>query len=132
MTLPSTSTLRRVLVVDDEPTIRMALARMLGAGYDTLHVTNGAEALALVERGHRFDLILCDMNMPEMTGCEFYERIMAHSLEQALRLIFVSGTPVPQDNPLIKGLDGRQLLKPIRSEELHALIERVLDAERAA
>ncbi|MDH3383299.1 MAG: response regulator, partial [Deltaproteobacteria bacterium] len=60
----------RILVVDDEESMRDVLNRMLSAeGYLVSLAENGRSALALLER-NRFDYILCDIRMPEMGGLE--------------------------------------------------------------
>nr|MCU0618150.1 response regulator [Gemmatimonadaceae bacterium] len=69
---PSAS--RRVLVVDDESGVRDVLGRLLmRAGYDAVLVSDGPEALALLERGERFDFLVSDYAMPGMSGRELLE-----------------------------------------------------------
>ena len=58
----------RVLVVDDEQMLCNAIERILGADHDVTTVTSAREALSRLGAGERFDLILCDLMMPEMTG----------------------------------------------------------------
>jgi signal transduction histidine kinase len=61
----------RVLIVDDEPEVRSALADMLGiAGYTAFQAAGGREALAWLEAGQPVDLVLTDMGMPGMMGSE--------------------------------------------------------------
>jgi CheY-like chemotaxis protein len=65
----------RVLVVDDEPAIGRALARLLERDlHHVVVVGRGEDALHLL-LSERFDVILCDVTMPEMTGIELYERL---------------------------------------------------------
>ena len=62
---------RRILIVDDEPTIVEFVDRVLrGAGYETATAAGGAAAIQTVETSARFDLIVTDVNMPEMSGPE--------------------------------------------------------------
>src|SRR6185503_10921224 len=58
------------LVVDDEPSVREVMSRLLeGAGYVILQASSGAEALALLEREHhRVELVVSDLQMPGMDG----------------------------------------------------------------
>jgi signal transduction histidine kinase/CheY-like chemotaxis protein len=68
--LPAPSHLR-VLIVDDEPEVRSALADMLGiAGHTAFQAAGGREALAWLEAGQPVDLVLTDMGMPGMMGSE--------------------------------------------------------------
>jgi signal transduction histidine kinase/HAMP domain-containing protein len=61
----------RVLVVDDEPEVRTAVADMLGsAGHTTFEAAGGREALAWLDGGQSVDLVLTDLGMPGMTGTD--------------------------------------------------------------
>ena len=61
----------RVLVVDDEPEVRSAVADMLGtAGYTAYQASGGREALAWLDGGQSVDLVLTDLGMPGMTGTD--------------------------------------------------------------
>src|SRR5690242_12489656 len=66
-----------ILVVDDSKAMRMIVRRTLRqAGFhnDVQEASSGAEALAALQRG-TFDLVLCDWNMPEMTGIDFLKQL---------------------------------------------------------
>ena len=66
----------RILVVDNEQTIREVVSSMLsGADFQTCQATSGTEALALLESGDEFDLVLSALMMPEMDGIALLERI---------------------------------------------------------
>src|SRR5438067_11405830 len=62
---------RRVLVIDDEHRVRDGLFDLLGPHHDVTVVDGGAAALALLET-HTYDVILCDVMMPEMSGVDGY------------------------------------------------------------
>jgi len=65
------TTVLRVLVVDDEPEVRTAVAEILGtAGYTTFQAAGGREALAWLDAGQSVDLVLTDLGMPGMTGTD--------------------------------------------------------------
>jgi signal transduction histidine kinase len=81
----------RVLVVDDEITICRVLERGLGCHHDVVALTSGKEAVARIASGERFDAILCDIMMPEVTGLEIYEMLSRVAIEQAKRMIFMTG-----------------------------------------
>ena len=73
-----TNKLGKVLVVDDEDTVRSLLQRTLeGAGYDVATAANGQEALDKVS-GIEFDAALLDMKMPGMSGIEVLQQLTAH------------------------------------------------------
>ena len=68
-----------ILVVDDEPAVLILVQWMLeAAGYDVLAACDGRQALALLENQHdAIDLLLTDINMPDMTGFDVMERLQA-------------------------------------------------------
>ena len=83
----------RVLVVDDDVMVGNALKRCL-RDHDVMVLDNARGALATVAAGERFDVLLCDLMMPEMTGMDLHEEILRVAPEQAQRMIFVTGGAV--------------------------------------
>jgi CheY-like chemotaxis protein len=67
----------RVLVIDDEPKNGRAIARAIGGEHDVVIVDRAREALAKIRDGERFDVILCDLVMPEMTGTHLLAELRA-------------------------------------------------------
>lgn len=81
----------RVLVLDDEPSIREFLARILRrAGYEAMLASDGPSALEIV-RNDPPDAILCDHRMVGMSGIAFHEAVAAIDPELARRFVFMSG-----------------------------------------
>jgi CheY-like chemotaxis protein len=65
---------RAVLVIDDEPALAAMIGRMLEDEFDVEVTSDGRQALALIGRaGPRFDVILCDLMMPNLTGAQVFE-----------------------------------------------------------
>ena len=88
---PSTRRVRaRILVVDDEPLIVDALKRTL-AHHDVEVSTGAREALDRILAGERYDVILCDLLMPGMTGMELGDALARELPEQAERVVFMTG-----------------------------------------
>ena len=81
----------RVLVVDDEPHIGRAVARVLQGDHDVTAVDSARGALDLLLAGRRYDVILCDVMMPVMSGIELYERLAAQVPDAARAVVFLSG-----------------------------------------
>ncbi len=81
----------RVLVVDDEAAIRRALQRVLARHHDVTALASGNEALSRIVSGDRFDAILSDLMMPDVTGMEMYDQLSKIAPDQAKRMIFFSG-----------------------------------------
>ena len=73
--MPSTPKSERILVVNDEEAVREIVASMLtSAGYQYKTAADGLEALALLDSGEEFDLLLCNLMMPNLNGMELLER----------------------------------------------------------
>ncbi len=82
----------RVLVVDDEPLVLGAVRRALGAQHDVEGVSSARRALELLTGDEDlFDVVLCDLMMPEMTGMELYGEVRASHPGRARRFVFISG-----------------------------------------
>lgn len=94
----SGSSKRRVLLIDDSPFFRNMLSPLLSvAGYDVIALESAVQALGLAEKGEKFDLIISDIEMPEMSGFEFAARIRAGSEWQNTPLVALSSHATPQD-----------------------------------
>jgi len=119
-----------ILVVDDEETIREIVSSMLnGAHFPTRQAASGAEALALLESGDEFDLVLSDLMMPEMDGIALLER----AKERYPDLPIVMVTAVHDIQVALQALRNGAydyLLKPFEREQLLATVRRALEKRR--
>lgn len=80
-----------VLVLDDEVAVGKALRRLLSTRHEVTTFDRAQDALALITSGRRFDAILCDLMMPEMSGAQFHQALERLAPEQAQRVIFMTG-----------------------------------------
>jgi two-component system cell cycle sensor histidine kinase/response regulator CckA len=79
-----------VLVVDDEPPIREIERRLLEqAGYRVIEASGAAEALAVLHQGKTIDLLIADLDMPEVSGDEMVRRV--RSMRPDLKVLYVTG-----------------------------------------
>jgi CheY-like chemotaxis protein len=83
----------RVLVVDDDQLVSRALARAL-SDCDVAVASDARDALARIERGEKFDVIVCDLMMPGMTGMDLYDAMRTVAPSEVERMIFLSGGAV--------------------------------------
>jgi signal transduction histidine kinase len=81
----------RILVVDDEVKFGTAIRRVLSPEHDVLAVTSAQEAIERISSGERFDVILCDLMMPELTGMDLHAKLLHLAPEQAERMVFMTG-----------------------------------------
>jgi CheY-like chemotaxis protein len=111
-------------VVDDQPHLGRAIARALADRAYVCVEVKSPDALARVERGERFDLVLCDVVMPELAGPDLFERVVACAPEMREAFVFVTGG---MDAALARRVTatGRPCLgKPLGSEDLRGLLRR--------
>jgi DNA-binding response OmpR family regulator len=124
---------RRVLVVDDQDDIReMARLVLTGAGYEVTTASSGREALKLV-RERRYDLMLLDINMPEMDGWSTLRLLRADDATDDLPVAMFSVKSEVRDK--VAGLkDGAidYITKPFGVDELASRVSRILAASGGA
>ena len=81
----------RLLLVDDEPSIRAVYPEVLGGDYDVSVAASGREALDVLAEGGDFDVILCDLTMPDMDGPDLYDALRSKAPQLLDRVLFCSG-----------------------------------------
>ena len=116
---------RRMLIVDDEETIRLALSKFLRTrGYTVQTAESGGVALELLRRGS-YVLMLCDVRMPGMTGVELVPQALAVDPDLAIMMLTaVNDAPTATEVLSLGAMD--YLMKPIELNELQDAVERVL------
>jgi DNA-binding NarL/FixJ family response regulator len=133
--------MKKILIVDDDITLRTALTRYLQTrGYLVQDAGSGSEALALFEQNLP-DLVVSDVMMPEMDGLEFCRRLRATRSGQLVPFIFLSsrrevddriqGHQMGADDYLVKPFDPKELVAKIeaqleRSRRIHSEIVRLM------
>jgi CheY-like chemotaxis protein len=117
-----------VLVVDDEVILGRSVKRMLSRDHDVTVTTSAQDALQLFSSGQRFDVILCDLMMPVMTGMEFFEELRKRAPEQAERMVFVTGGAFTERaRQFLEQTPNPRLEKPFDNQALRALVQRLCD-----
>jgi two-component system, NtrC family, sensor kinase len=82
---------KRVLIIDDEPSICSMMRRMLGRLHDVVVVQSGREALALLTVDDGFDRVFCDLMMADMSGMDLFAQLEQQKPEYLSRFIFMTG-----------------------------------------
>jgi signal transduction histidine kinase len=117
----------RILAVDDEPTLCIVIEKILGADHDVTTVTSAKEALRRLSSGERFDLILCDLMMPEMTGMDLHARLQQSVPDQAGKIIFMTGGAFTENaQAFLAKLPRESIEKPFKGARLRELVNRLL------
>jgi PAS domain S-box-containing protein len=122
----------RVLVVDDEPAIRRALARLLGDTHEVVLAASGAEAQSILTVDTAFDVILCDLMMPGMTGMQLHTWLQGHARALAARVVFVTGGAfTPRAAEYLEKAGNLQIEKPFDSAYVKFLVSELVAAARS-
>jgi DNA-binding NtrC family response regulator len=118
----------RILIVEDEPTIREVVCDILSASHECHAVRTAEEGLALLAAA-AFDVAVTDVKLPEMDGDEFMRR--ARKLHPSLPVIVISGGYGYDENKFLDAGAFGYLLKPFRAEELEGLVARAVEHHRS-
>ncbi len=120
-------TRQRVLLVDDEATLRKVIRRLLQRDYEVTDLGSARDALELLEQGATYDAVLCDLLMPAMTGIEFFAQVAARFPALADRVIFLTGGVVSHAaTSFLENTPRPQLHKPFSSDQLFAALRAVI------
>ncbi|HET6439520.1 MAG TPA: PAS domain-containing protein [Anaeromyxobacter sp.] len=111
----------RVLVVDDEPLVGKSLARLLSA-HEVTVLTSPLEALRRAAKGERWDVVLCDLMMPEMSGMDLEERLAADAPDLVSRIVYLTGGAFTERSRAFLAAGRPHLQKPVEPSELRARV----------
>ncbi len=119
-----TKTRRTILLVDDEPLLGRSTRLLLAPHHEVIAVTSGREALQRIASGGSFDLILCDLMMPVMTGIELYAELERVAPAVLPRIVFMTGGAFTEEAQAFLAAPGRRHLeKPFSLRAVRAMIE---------
>lgn len=117
----------RLLIVDDEVVFSGSLRRLFSNEHDVTVVNRGSEALGRLRAGERFDAILCDLLMPEVTGVELYTELRQIAPDQADCMIFLTGGAFSESSQrFLDGVANRWFEKPCNLDLLRAAVREVV------
>jgi CheY-like chemotaxis protein len=116
----------KILIIDDELSIRMLLENFLSKDFSVTSAADGLAALEWLE-GNLPDLIICDIQMPQMDGYEFLEKVRQRGYTRHTPVIMLSGAESSKDRIKCYRLGAQDfLVKPFNPEELGELIRKNL------
>jgi len=122
---------KTLLVVDDEPAIRLVLQHYFSTDFTVVLKSNGLEAMEWLDAGNSADAIVADYNMPVMDGLAFVQQVRASGMHRDTNLLMLSGKDSTSDKIkcLRLGADD-YLAKPFNPEELSLRIHKMLNRVR--
>lgn len=119
----------RVLIIDDEELVCRAYARVLKPHHDVVCIRGGRDALEYLETDASFDVLICDLMMPEVDGLMVYERLLDKQSPLVQRLVFASGGAfTSRVKAFIGNVRNLCLEKPLSRELLLSVVEQVAAA----
>lgn len=114
---------KKILIIDDDDTILSLCEEVLHvAGYQVMTASSGFQALDELKKS-RFDLIITDINMPELGGLDLYSRAVMEFPQLRGRFLFMTGDVTPEAQAVIKSQNIEFILKPFRISELLLSVE---------
>jgi len=119
---------KKILVIDDEKSIRFIIESTLKQEFNVISFSNGQEGLNYLEGGNFPDMIICDLIMPELNGFEFLERIKASGFFDDIPIMILSGREWSKDKIRCFELGAEDyVVKPFNPSEVIARIKRRLE-----
>jgi PAS domain S-box-containing protein len=116
-----------VLVIDDEEPLATAVKRYLSNEHDVTTAHSARAALDLLRAGNRYDVILCDLMMPQITGMELHAELASYDAAQAAKIVFVTGGAFTSGaREFLDRVPNRRLEKPFDLGRLRALVNQLV------
>jgi PAS domain S-box-containing protein len=120
----------RILIVDDEPMVSQAIRRALHREHEVMALTSAREAYTRLTGGEQYDLILCDLMMPEMSGMDLHDELARSVPAQAGRMVFLTGGAfTPRAREFLGQVKNPFVEKPFLPKELQVLVRSLLATE---
>ncbi len=117
----------RLLIIDDEPSICLLLENFLSKSYEIISKSDGMEAMEWLE-GNLPELIICDIQMPNMDGYKFLEMVRQRGFTKHTPVVMLSGVESSKERVKCYRLGAQDFLaKPFNPEELDELIKKNLN-----
>jgi CheY-like chemotaxis protein len=117
----------RVLVIDDEPALVRTIQRLLEGEHEVRASSDAKAALQMLASEQNFDVVLCDLMMPQMTGMEFHAELARAAPRMAERIVFLTaGAFTSTAKQFLDRVPNRRLEKPFDARALRATIHKLV------
>jgi CheY-like chemotaxis protein len=115
----------RILVVDDEPVMGSLLRRIFSAAHEVTVVQHGRDALSIMDGGAEFDVVLCDVVMPDLSGPQVYEAVRQRHPRLVDRFVFITGGAIHEKSrTFLASIKNPVLTKPFELATIRDLVRR--------
>ncbi len=112
-------------MIDDEAHLGVTLSMGLRDLADVASVRSGSEGVRVLLADDRYDLILCDLMMPDLTGMDVFEQVVRERPSLRSRFVFMTGGAVTERaRKFLEQVPDQRLDKPFRLEQVEALLRR--------
>jgi len=119
----------RILMVDDEPALCQLVQRLLSPEHEVVTRVAPRAALELLGVDAAFDVILCDLMMPDMTGMDFYAELGRRAPDLAARVVFMTGGAFSSAaRRFLESVPNRRITKPFTADALRGTIAKLMSA----
>ena len=113
----------RILVIDDEPVMGSVLRRIFGRTHDVTFCEHGRAALAMLDGGADFDVVLCDVVMPDLSGPQLYEAVGQRHPGILERFVFITGGALQEKTRrFLESISNPVLNKPFELAAVRELV----------
>jgi len=113
----------KVLVIDDEAVVARALERLLAREHEVTLAASAGEAHKRVVAGARYDVIICDLMMPQMTGMDLHAEFLRVAPDQASRMVFLTGGAfTPGARAFLDSVANQRVEKPFDTQHLRSIV----------
>jgi signal transduction histidine kinase len=117
----------KILLVDDEAALGTTLQRMLSSAHDVVCLTTARDALDRIRQGERFDVVLCDLMMPDVTGMDLYVAVSNEAPDQVQKMAFMTGGAfTSRAHDFLDRVRAPCIEKPFSSQDLLRFINSLL------
>ena len=114
---------RRVAFIDDEAEMGEVARRILEPPHEVFTMSDPHEFLDALDRGEHYDIVFCDLMMPNLTGMDLWENLGESHPEVLPKMVFITGGAfTPRATRFLEEVEPRLLLKPFDSEKLKELV----------
>jgi PAS domain S-box-containing protein len=123
----------RILVVDDDPLVSRAMSRMLGRSHSVVLAASAHDAIRALRADPNFDIVLCDVMMPDVSGMELFQLICSEWPRLSSRVAFLTGASfTPRVGEFLASLPNARLTKPVNAGVLNEFVQALLRTSQVA